>query len=284
MRRLAVLSTIFTTVLVLVLPFIGGGGHGLSAPSYASEPANPRVAATVIAPVQSARTTPLAGVAWTPRINEAALAAHSASLKIDFEHLAQKPVPKPLPPVSVASAASGTTERRAARVAVGQSCPGDAGGGIGGAPGTVSAGGVAGTTSDDLASFARKYNAIRVANCLQPIPYGNFRYDSCMEARLFWMAEDPSTDPLSAWGHMGSQRSDGVPSVGCDGNLAGGSGNSGATMAQKWWDSTSHRNSLYRPTFAGGTGGVCIAFAMTHGGLPNEAYSFARAAARWIGC
>jgi hypothetical protein len=31
-------------------------------------------------------------------------------------------------------------------------------------------------------------------------------------------------------------------------------------------------------------GGVCIYFAMTHGGVPNEPYSFTRAAARWGGC
>ena len=136
----------------------------------------------------------------------------------------------------------------------------------------------------DLSSFAHTYNAIRVANCLQPVPLNHFRYDSCMETRLFWMAEDPSTNPASAWGHMGSQRSDGVPSQGCDGNLAGGYNNSGATVASKWWNSSSHRASLYRPTFSGNTAGVCIYFAMTHGGVPNEPYSFTRAAAKWGGC
>ncbi|WP_297599964.1 hypothetical protein [Microcella sp.] len=105
-----------------------------------------------------------------------------------------------------------------------------------------------------------------------------------MEDRLFWMAEDPSEDPMSAWGHIGSQRSDGVPSVGCDGNLAGGSNNTGVTVAQKWWDSSGHRTSLYKPTFTGSTSGVCILFAMTHGGIPNEPYSFTRAAARWTTC
>jgi hypothetical protein len=105
-----------------------------------------------------------------------------------------------------------------------------------------------------------------------------------METRLVWMAEDPSTDPMSAWGHMGSQRSDGVPSRGCDGNLAGGSGNTGATVAQKWWDSLSHRLSLYKPSNTGSTAGVCIYFAMTHGGIPNESHGFTRAAARWGGC
>jgi len=160
-------------------------------------------------------------------------------------------------------------------------CPGNAGGG-GSAPGTVSGLGVAGTNSSDIQSFAAQYNSIRAANCLEQVSPSNFRYDSCMEQRLFWMAEDPSEDPMSAWGHVGSQRSDGVPSVGCDGNLAGGSGNSGATVAQKWWDSSSHRASLYRP--GSSTAGVCIYFAMTHGGVPNEPASFTRAAARWGSC
>ena len=83
----------------------------------------------------------------------------------------------------------------------------------------------------------------------------HIRFDGCMETRLVWMAEDPSTDPMSAWGHMGSQRSDGVPSRGCDGNLAGGSGNTGATVAQKWWNSLSHRLSLYKPSNTGSTAG-----------------------------
>lgn len=163
-------------------------------------------------------------------------------------------------------------------------CPAAIGGSTAGAPSKTSPLGVAGTTSDDINSFAARFNQIRVANCLPPIPFANFRYDSCMEQRLFWMAEDPSDDPMSAWGHIGSVRSDGLPSVGCDGNLAGGSGNTGATVAQKWWDSASHRASLYKPTNTGSTAGVCILFAMTHGGVPNEPYAFVRAAARSVGC
>jgi hypothetical protein len=170
---------------------------------------------------------------------------------------------------------------RARLAAEGLSCPGEPGGAPGGAPSASSAQGVPGTTSDDLASFAYTYNSIRIANCLEPIPYGNFYYDSCMEARLFWMAESPSPDPLDAWGHMGSTRIDGVPSTGCDGNLAGGSGNTGATVASKWWNSLSHRASLYRP--GDSVGGACIAFAMTHGGI-DEPYDFTRAAARWTSC
>jgi hypothetical protein len=163
-------------------------------------------------------------------------------------------------------------------------CPAAIGGSTPGAPSRTSPLGASGTTSDDLQSFAQTLNAIRVANCLPPVPFGNIRYDSCMEDRLFWMAEDPSTDPMSAWGHIGSVRSDGLASVGCDGNLAGGTGNTGSTVAQKWWDSSSHRDSLYKPTYTSSTSGVCILFAMTHGGVPNEPYSFTRAAARWVTC
>src|SRR5690606_21234345 len=142
-------------------------------------------------------------------------------------------------------------------------------------------------TSADIALFAARYNATRVANCLTPVPFANFRYDSCMEARLIWMAEDPSDNPLSAWGHIGSTRSDGVPSVGCDGNLAGGSGDTGTSVATKWWNSTSHRNSLYKPGYTGPTANVCIGFAATHGGVGTtvgEPASFLRAAARWLSC
>ncbi|MCU1409827.1 MAG: hypothetical protein JWR04_534 [Rhodoglobus sp.] len=186
-------------------------------------------------------------------------------------------------PVGTAGLASGTLERREAYAAAGQSCPaaidGTASDRVGG---TTSPLGVGGTTQDDLAEFAAAFNAIRIENCLEPISFDNFSWDSCMEHRLFWMAEDPSTDPLSAWGHLGSERSDGVPSVGCDGNLAGGPDNTGSTVAYKWWVSDAHRASLYRP--GADSAGACIAFAMTHGGVPNEAAGFTRAAARWYDC
>ena len=282
MKRLAFLATVFTTVLVVVLPFVGGGGPGISATATAPVVDFGMVAATLERP-QIAEAP-----AIVPHKNEAILTAiaieHAASLNTDFEHLAQKPVPKPVPPVGAAGGIGGSSDRRAAHEAAGGSCPSNVGGSAGGAPGKTSAGGVAGTTSGDIASFASTYNAIRVANCLNPIPMGNFRYDSCMESRLFWMAESPSEDPMDAWGHMGSTRIDGVPSVGCDGNLAGGYGNTGATVANKWWASSGHRASLYRPSYSGGTGGVCILFAMTHGGIPNEPYAFTRAAARWTSC
>ena len=152
------------------------------------------------------------------------------------------------------------------------------------APGTVRPSGVSGTTTADLAEFAEAFNQTRIDHCLKPISLSNFRYDYCMQKRLVWMAEDPSTNPASAWGHIGSKRSDGVKSVGCDGNLAGGSGNTATTAAAKWWTSSSHRASLYRPSYAKSLAKVCIAFAITHGGVPNESSSFTRAAAKWVTC
>ncbi len=288
MKRSAFLIAVFTAVLTLVLPFVGGSGPSMFGNASAAS-AVQQTGLPIFATAPSAATTETASAPVSlAYVNEIALAAQqdarAKELKVDSEHLAQKPVPKPVVIVSAADRASGTAARRAAVAAAGGSCPGPVGGATNGAPGITSSGGVAGTTSADLASFAVTYNAIRVANCLQPVPMSHFRYDSCMEARLFWMAEDPSTDPLSAWGHMGSVRSDGVPSRGCDGNLAGGYNNTGATVAQKWWNSPSHRTSLYKPTYTGSTAGVCIYFAMTHGGIPDEPYSFTRAAAKWGGC
>jgi hypothetical protein len=274
--------------MTLVLPFVGGSGPSLfgnaSSAAAVQQTGLPIFASAPIATTAVEQGVPVSLAYANESVRDAGLAARAEHLKSDSEHLAQKPVPKPVVVTSPADRASGTAARRAAIVSAGGSCPGPVGGGTNGAPSAVSAGGVAGTTSADLASFAVTYNAIRVANCLQPVPMSHFRYDSCMEARLFWMAEDPSEDPLSAWGHMGSVRSDGLPSTGCDGNLAGGYGNTGATVAQKWWNSTAHRNSLYKPTYTGSTAGVCIYFAMTHGGVPNESYAFTRAAAKWGGC
>ncbi|MEV8254522.1 hypothetical protein AB0O95_11240 [Rhodoglobus sp. NPDC076762] len=277
-----------------VVPFVGGGGPGLTDSATANSAArSPLFASTATGPIEE--SVDVVALASSERITEEALAAElkaeAKALTVDSEHLAQKDVPKPPPPpvvVNTARSSSGsysggtsTAQIRASYAAAGQSCPGNVGGGVGGAPSRSSSQGVPGTTSGDLSSFAYAYNSIRVANCLQPIPLSNFRWDSCMEDRLFWMAESPSTNPLDGWGHNGTTREDGVPARGCDGNLAGGSGNSGATVASKWWASSSHRASLYRP--GASTGGVCIAFAMTHGGI-DEPYSFTRAAARWTYC
>lgn len=296
MKRTIILGSVFSTVLVLALPFVGGGGPSFLAPALAAE--------TSFSGLPAAATSPIAAGAVAhvdPAAALAAVAVHNATVvsivrpasasSSDSEHLAQKPVPKPIVVAPTtgggrSGSANAGTSRRAALAAAGQSCPGQGGGG-GSAPGiadSLGQGMITGTTTADIQSFSSTYNAIRAQNCLDAIPSGNFRYDACMEQRLFWMAEDPSTDPSSAWGHIGSVRSDGVPSRGCDGNLAGGSGNTGATVATKWWNSIEHRLSLYRPSYSGSTAGVCIYFAMSHGGIPNEPSSFTRAAARWGGC
>ena len=292
MRRSIILATIFATVLILVLPFVGGAGPSpLAVAASAGEGAS---AFAAVQPVAVERDFN-AALAALRHSEPTLIAAATPTATSDAEHLAQKPVPPPVV-VSATGKASGTAERRAQRAAAGQSCPGNVGGSPAGAPGAVSGGGVQGTTSADIASFATNYNAIRVANCLTPVPMSHFRYDSCMETRLAWMAEDPSTSPGNTWGHAGVRStdpdangvyySDAVPSRGCDGNLAGGSSMSGAAAAQRWWDSTGHRTSLYRPAKTGSMDGTCIYFAMTHGdgNLGNEPVSFNRAAARYAGC
>lgn len=283
MKKTLILGTVFSLVLILVMPFAGGAGPSLFEPAYAAE-------STAIAPIAASdpdAVAPDADAAGAVTVQTASVLGSAHAIP-DTEHLAQKPVPKPvvITPQAAASRDGGTSVRRAARAAAGQSCP-TGGGGGGSAPGRadpLGKGMITGTTTTDIRSFSATYNSIRVQNCLTPIPAGNFRYDSCMEDRLFWIAEDPSTDPNSAWGHTGTKRSDGVPARGCDGNLAGGSGNSGATVASKWWVSIDHRLSLYRPSYTGSTAHVCIYFAMSHGGIPNEPSSFTRAAARWVSC
>jgi hypothetical protein len=299
MKRFALFTTILTAVLVLVLPFIGGGGPALQSgvsSATAAETGLPMFASDPTATSVPTTDPTLAAVHQSESAIESEQAATDAYLKQDTEHLAQKPVPIPPPPTAADAKAALTltpAQRRAAREAAGQACPSGGGGG-GSAPGGSDGQGVTGTTTADIQAFSALFNAIRVANCLDPIPSGNFRYDSCMEQRLYWMAEDPSEDPANTWGHAGVQSiaagpdgqlySTEVPAFGCDGNLAGGSDNSGATMAQKWWDSLDHRLALYKPSYTGSTAGVCIYFAMTHGGVPNEPASFTRAAARWAAC
>lgn len=314
MFRSVFAGTALTTVVLVTLPFFGGPGVDVSTLLSAREDVS--AAAPVITSVETrAGATPVpttitdlvdrrADVAESEeraaeeaaeRASEEAAKAEAAAAAAEEEKAEESvsgstsngsgssapastaPSPKPSPTKTAAPAP------KPSPTATTPACPSAISGSTNGAPGRTSAQGVAGTTSGDLNDFAQRFNAIRVANCLAPIPFQNIRYDSCMEDRLFWMAEDPSTDPMSAWGHKGQvSRSDGVPDTGCDGNLAGGSGNTGATVAQKWWDSSGHRASLYKP----GTGiqGACILFAMTHGGVPNEPYSFTRAAARWVNC
>jgi hypothetical protein len=257
-KRSAFLATAFAMATVIAVPISGGGTGATSGGS--ARVAGAAVGSTTFV-VSAPKSVTVAGAVVSP---EASASKSITSVSPDGDHVAEKSAPTPGSRVGGATA----PVRRTRLVAKTRSCPSNVGGATNSAPGTVSTGGVQGTTSADLSDFAHKMNAIRVAHCLEPIPLTNVKYDSCMEQRLFWMAEDPSTNPNSAWGHIGSKRSDGVPSVGCDGNIAGGSGDTGTTVAQ----------------FDGNFAGVCILFAMTHGGIPNEPTSFTRAASRWVTC
>jgi uncharacterized protein YkwD len=275
MKLFASFATVLVAVIMLIVPVVGGSGSELNPPTVAdSGSASPRLASITTPPEIVEVADPRVAVAISTTLNEFAAPSQS-SLAVASEHLAQQPVVGTLGE----SGASANEAHRASLDQPSSGCVTAATQMTSSAPSRVSTGGVAGTTSADLIEFAIQYNAIRASHCLQPV--ARFIYDSCMELRLFWMAESPSPNPADAWGHIGSVRIDGVPSVGCDGNLAGGSGNTGVTVATKWWDSTSHRASLYRPGTS--TVGVCIAFAMTHGGN-GDPYSFTRAAARWTTC
>ncbi|MDQ1571609.1 MAG: hypothetical protein QOF79_2283 [Actinomycetota bacterium] len=271
MKHSIFLGTAFVAVAALALSFAGGTGT-------ASGVDTSSVGSTTFA-FSAPKSVVLAGAVVSP---EASSTKSVKDVSPDGEHVAQTSTPTP--GSRAGGSATAAAPRRTQLASKAKACPSNVSGSTNSAPSAVSKGGVLGTTSADLSAFAQAMNDIRVAHCLAPIPLANYKYDSCMEQRLFWMAEDPSTNPSSAWGHIGSKRSDGVPSVGCDGNLAGGSGNTGATVAQKWWDSTEHRAVEYRPTFTGNIAGVCILFAMTHGGIPNEPTSFTRAASRWVTC
>lgn len=206
MKSYAFLATVFSTAVIVALPFVGGprrthrprrrGSIGCRG-THARFGHRCRTV-SVRRPGRAALQRKLG------RIIEARIVAESKSLTSDWEHLAQKPVPKPLPPVDAAGAASGPTNA-ALRSRRRDSPAPDSARAARAAPGAVSALGVPGTTSDDLASFAYQYNAIRAENCLEPVSY--FVYDSCMEARLFWMAESPSPDPMDA---LGSHRAPGA--------------------------------------------------------------------------
>ncbi len=301
-------GTALAAAVLVAVPFLGAAGLGSSTTSSAGAvtasassgeqdepiirmiddvvadpaPAAGRARAEAVARALAAEPAGLQVAGRAKAAADAAAADSAAAAAAAAEAAAQAAAAQAAAEAAAASSrATGGASAPAGSTAAG-ACAGLPGGATAGAPGAASPLGVAGTTASDLAQFAQAYNQIRVSNCLPPIPVERIRYDGCMEQRLFWMAEDPSTDPLSAWGHAGSQRSDGVPSTGCDGNLAGGTGDTGASVAQKWWDSSSHRASLYKP--GASVAGVCILFAMTHGGVPNEPYSFTRAAARWASC
>ena len=82
MKRSAFLIAVISTVLVVVLPFIGGGGPGLlTTPAAAvSGTAAPIFAANVIAPATSEEADPpRVAIASVVRIDEVAIAAQAAA-------------------------------------------------------------------------------------------------------------------------------------------------------------------------------------------------------------
>src|SRR5690554_1340082 len=123
MKRSALLVALFTAVITLVLPFVGGSGPSLVSPTpaFAEAPAGPLFASGSTAEIATVSLE--RGESQTPLTEAQAKVA----LTTDSEHLAQKPVPKPKPKpkpiISQADAASGTAARRAAAQSAGFSCP-----------------------------------------------------------------------------------------------------------------------------------------------------------------
>src|SRR5690554_2402486 len=162
MKRSALLVALFTAVITLVLPFVGGSGPSLmsSTAAFAETPSGPMFASEASAVAQVATATIETGASDTAVTDAEAKAA----LSTDSEHLAQKPVPKPKPKpvVSQADKASGTAARRAAAAAAGCSCPGGTGGATGGAPATTPGGAMStGTTCGDPEGVADESSASR---------------------------------------------------------------------------------------------------------------------------
>jgi hypothetical protein len=312
LKQSVFLATVLAAAVVLTLP-VGGTGAAIGAPGLPSgSGANFVVGSNAVAASQAvvaaSRThtvasAPVAGDGaqggasskeWQAEKDATGATAggHSSASTQSNERAIQASRQRSTPGVGARLAGSSGRGKTLTRKPKSSSttssapeCPSNVSGGTNGAPGDVSKGGVQGTTSADIASFALAYNSIRVAHCLKPVPLANIKFSSCLEQRMFWMAEDPSTNPASAWGHTGTaKRSDGVAIVGCDGDIAGGMNDTGAVDAQSWWDSPDHRDSLYQPLYKGSTSNVCIAFGMAHGGIPNDPAAFTRAAAVWEDC
>lgn len=278
------LATVVVAGAVIALPYVSGGGTPASSVATTSTAS---AAATIVSgsPVNASKDA-ADDVAAITDATISEIPATVQSVVQSDDTVGEVDVVGPQNRVKAGADGQGMVTREKSGSS---SCASAATGTPNSAPGITSKGGVPGTTSDDLATFARAYDQIRIEHCLQPIPLGNIKYNSCLEQRLFWMAEDPSPNPASAWGHTGTaKRSDGVPIVGCDGDIAGGMNDTGDVVAQAWWTSIDHRDTLYEPAFTGNLSHVCIGFAMTHGGIsvpgPNEPYAFTRAAAIWVSC
>ena len=286
------MATAVAAAAVLLVPF-AVGSETLASSTASTSGGTTIVAssATVSAVSTSASQTSTGKASKTAAIGDATTDEQPATIRSVNRQVVGDPRILVGPRAVGASVGTGTgTVVRTSPGSVSQKvCPADITGSTETFTTPTSANNVEGTTSDDLAAFADTYNATRVANCLQPIPLSNFRLDTCMQDRIFWMADDPSSNASSAWGHTSTaKRSDGLAIEGCDGDLDGGMSYTGSTVATDWWNSTDHRESLYQPSYTGSVADVCIGFAMTHGGYnatpPNEPITFVRAIAAWQSC
>ncbi|MET0991789.1 MAG: hypothetical protein ABWX66_05285, partial [Lacisediminihabitans sp.] len=104
MKRVAFLTTLLTAVLVVLLPFIGGGGPSIGAASAAlPETGRPLFAAAIVQTDAGQRPSTDVAAAPTERSLASQQAATAKVLAVDTEHLAQKPVPIPPPPAPPAA-------------------------------------------------------------------------------------------------------------------------------------------------------------------------------------
>jgi len=86
---------------------------------------------------------------------------------------AAEPVPAPgVPTLAEATSAGGADGARPT-----EECRGAAPTGVGSAPAARYEGdAIGGTTTEDLRSFALRYNELRIAACLDPVPADRFRW------------------------------------------------------------------------------------------------------------
>src|SRR5689334_13007315 len=102
MKRIMGLGIVFATVLVLALPFFGGAGPSFLVPASAAETADglPIAASSVVVTTGSSvhADAALAALSASAEIGPVApVSMNAAPTNVDSEHIAQKPVPKPIP-------------------------------------------------------------------------------------------------------------------------------------------------------------------------------------------
>ena len=94
MKRTIVLGVVFSTVLTIALPFVGGGGPSFltSVPAEAAARTISAASTAGLAPDRAA----VAAAVGVQTVSVVAAASSAPNLTVDSEHLAQKPVPIPV--------------------------------------------------------------------------------------------------------------------------------------------------------------------------------------------